>query len=60
MEEEYNRRHERIHSPVMIESGDFISAQRFASQKDAQRMLAEKQASGRVPPAGAAPQPYPA
>lgn len=30
MEGEYNRWYDRIHAPVMIESGDFISAQRFA------------------------------
>jgi hypothetical protein len=29
-EDEFNRWYDRIHAPVMIESGDFISAQRFA------------------------------
>jgi len=29
-EDEFNRWYDRIHAPVMIESGDFISAQRYA------------------------------
>ncbi|MGA3158735.1 MAG: hypothetical protein ABSE43_14295 [Steroidobacteraceae bacterium] len=30
MDAEFNRWYDRIHAPVMIESGDFVSAQRFA------------------------------
>lgn len=33
-EEEFNRWYDRIHAPVMIESGDFVWAQRFALTPD--------------------------